>query len=184
MSGITEWLVELWYFFSPGPKNWEEQAAWAQKIIQKQSALELRKVHPESGSLAPRVAANQITVPGYTVYAYKWEKSTELVTEQLLLDGADVIGGQNVEQVGVGFALGSGSVVTYGSSRPDIIAVSLTGRGGKLMRSLTAPLTKGLDRIAIMIDGEVVIAPVVQATLDRKFFIDGARADQPSLTPF
>ena len=48
----------------------EEEAAWVREIIQKQSVLELRAVHPDNNNKAPKVAAKEIVVPGYKLFTY------------------------------------------------------------------------------------------------------------------
>ena len=141
----------------------EEEAAWVREIIQKQSVLELRAVHPNNDSLAPQVAAKETAVPGYKLYPHTYtnDRTGEPVTEQLLLEKRNKIEGKHVK-----------------NAHPDqgstgVVRVALSKSGGKLMRNLTAPMRKGSDRLAIVLDGEVNSAPVVQATLSSNFVIEG-----------
>ena len=141
----------------------EEEAAWVREIIQKQSVLELRAVHPNNDSLAPQVAAKEAAVPGYRLYTHSYtnDRTGDPVTEQLLLEKRNKIEGKHVKK----------AFPDQGST--GVVRVELSNSGGKLMRNLTAPMTKGSDRLAIVLDGEVNSAPVVQATLSSIFVIEG-----------
>ncbi len=141
----------------------EEEAAWVRKIIQKQSVLELRAVHPNNDSLAPKVAAKETAVPGYRLYPHTYtnDRTEAEVTEQLLLEKRNKIEGKHVKK-----AFPEGGTT-------GVVRVQLSNSGGKLMRNLTAPMRKGTDRLAIVLDGNVNSAPVVQATLSNIFVIEG-----------
>ena len=141
----------------------EEEAAWVREIIQKQSVLELRAVHPNNDSLAPQVAAKETAVPGYRLYTHSYtnDRTGDPVTEQLLLEKRNKIEGKHVKK----------AFPDQGST--GVVRVELSNSGGKLMRNLTAPMTKGSDRLAIVLDGEINSAPVVQATLSSNFIIEG-----------
>lgn len=52
-----------------------------------------------------------------------------------------------------------------------VISVLLTEEGGRKMAKVTAAMRRGVDRIAIILDGELIMAPVVQALLVRNFVI-------------
>ncbi|MBJ06336.1 MAG: hypothetical protein CMO40_04345 [Verrucomicrobiaceae bacterium] len=141
----------------------EEEAAWVRDIIQKESVLELRAVHPQSDQLAPKVATREEVIPGYKLYnhTYTNDRTGEEVTDQLLLERRNKIEGKHVKNAFPDL------------STAGVVRVELTGTGGKFMRDLTAPMTKGRDRMAIVLDGNVNSAPVVQATLSRNFIIQG-----------
>ena len=141
----------------------EEEAAWVREIIQKQSVLELRAVHPNNDSLAPKVAAKEEAVPGYRLYTHSYtnDRTGDPVTEQLLLEKRNKIEGKHVKK----------AFPDQGST--GVVRVELSNSGGKLMRNLTAPMRKGSDRLAIVLDGEINSAPVVQATLSSIFVIEG-----------
>lgn len=141
----------------------EEEAAWVRDIIQKESVLELRSVHPESSKLAPQVATREAVVPGYKLYdhTYTNDRTGEEVTDQLLLERRNKIEGKHVKNAFPDL------------STAGVVRVELTGTGGKLMRDLTATMEKGRDRLAIVLDGNVNSAPVVQATLSKHFVIEG-----------
>ncbi|MEE2734648.1 MAG: protein translocase subunit SecD [Verrucomicrobiota bacterium] len=141
----------------------EEEAAWVREIIQKQSVLELRAVHTNNDSLAPQVAAKETAVPGYRLYTHTYtnDRTGDPVTEQLLLEKRNKIEGKHVKK----------AFPDQGST--GVVRVELSNSGGKLMRNLTAPMRKGSDRLAIVLDGEINSAPVVQATLSSIFVIEG-----------
>jgi len=140
----------------------EEEAAWVREIIQKQSVLELRAVRKDNDSLAPRVAAKETIAPGYKLFTRNYtDDRGEPRSEELLLENRNKIEGKHVRKA-------SPDMGTSG-----VVQVTLTGAGGKLMRNLTAPMRKGVDRLAVVLDGEVDSAPVVQAVLDKNFIIQG-----------
>ena len=53
------------------------------------------------------------------------------------------------------------------------ISVKLNEGGGKKLKETTAKMRHGRDRLAIIVDGRLVSAPVVQATLGSTFVISG-----------
>ncbi len=141
----------------------EEEAAWVREIIQKESVLELRAVHPRSDDLAPQVAMREIVVPGYKLYTHPYpnDRTGEEITDQLLLERRNKIEGKHVKNAFPDL------------STAGVVRVELTNTGGKFMRDLTAPMQKNRDRLAIVLDGNVNSAPVVQATLSKNFIIEG-----------
>lgn len=60
---------------------------------------------------------------------------------------------------------------------PDVlrghIDVELTARGGEALTRLTRSMRLGKERLAILLDGEIVCAPLVHAELGCTFFISG-----------
>jgi hypothetical protein len=52
-----------------------------------------------------------------------------------------------------------------------VITVMLTEEGGRKVKKVTAAMRRGVDRMAIILDGELIMAPVVQAVLFRNFVI-------------
>ena len=60
----------------------------------------------------------------------------------------------------------------------DLVDVLLTQRGGDMLSSLTRGMQHGQDRLAILLNGVVVSAPVVHAELGAQFFISGLSAEQ------
>ena len=56
-----------------------------------------------------------------------------------------------------------------------IIQVRLTKKGGKKLAAATKAMDKGKDRMALVVEGKLVAAPVVQDTLTSRFIITGLR---------
>ncbi|MFM1561798.1 MAG: SecDF P1 head subdomain-containing protein, partial [Roseibacillus sp.] len=67
------------------------------------------------------------------------------------------------------------------TTREGVLNVTLTPDGGTRMERLSKPMEKGLDRIAIVLNDEVISALVVQAPLKAEFIIQGLR-DHDELT--
>ena len=55
---------------------------------------------------------------------------------------------------------------------------TLTPRGAETLTRLTRSMKLGKDRLAILLDGVVVSAPVVHAELGGQFIISGLSAEQ------
>ncbi|MFP6876765.1 MAG: hypothetical protein VCA37_08045 [Roseibacillus sp.] len=67
------------------------------------------------------------------------------------------------------------------TAREGVLNVTLTPDGGTRMERLTKPMEKGLERIAIVLNDEVISALVVQGPLKAEFIIQGLR-DHDELT--
>lgn len=61
----------------------------------------------------------------------------------------------------------------------EAVSVSLTTEGGEKMFEATKAMRKGIDRIAIIVDGKLISAPVVNDTLGKNFEITGLEPDEP-----
>ena len=73
-------------------------------------------------------------------------------------------------------ALGSSDVAQAFPSQqqPDAVSVTLNGPGTDKMIALTANMRPGVDRIAIVLDGQVLSAPVIRSVpLGKDFIIEG-----------
>ena len=142
-----------------------DEAKKIKLILEQIAQLELKAVHPESRILADRVAAdpdNEI-VPGYELKVLrdidddgKATSENILVTRRAALDGSYVTHAQEL----------------YGPYEGEL-TVELNNEGAELMFNLTKEMNFGRDRLAIVLDGEVLSAPLVQAALSRKFQISG-----------
>jgi preprotein translocase subunit SecD len=55
------------------------------------------------------------------------------------------------------------------------IHVKLNEAGGRKLRETTARMRHGQDRLAIIVDGRLVSAPIIQATLGSSFVISGLK---------
>jgi len=142
-----------------------EAANRVEETLQKIAKLELKTVHPESRILADRVAAdpdNEI-VPGYELKVLRdKDDDGKVTTENILisrrasLDGSYVVHAQEL----------------YGPYEGKL-SVELNSDGSKLMFDLTKKMRHGSDRLAIVMDGVVLSAPVVQGSLGKNFEISG-----------
>lgn len=127
--------------------------------------LELKLVHPDSRTLADKVAAdpeNKI-VPGYELQVlHDTDEHDNATSENLLvksrtsLDDSYIVYAQEL----------------YGPYEGQL-DVELSNAGAEKMFQLTEEMQHGTDRLAIVLDDEVLSAPVVQSSLSKKFQISG-----------
>lgn len=142
-----------------------EDAQRIRTILEKIAKLELKAVHPESRVLANKVAAdpdNEI-VPGYELKVLKdTDEDGKATSENILvksrasLDGTYIVHAQEL----------------YGPYEGQL-DVELNSDGATKMFDLTKKMSHGSDRLAIVLDGKVLSAPVVQSSLSKKFQISG-----------
>ncbi len=141
------------------------------KILEKVAKLELREVSPRSEdpnptdkkTLAQRVADGDEIVPGYRSYKMK-SKDTEKTefTRPILLNRRMALGGSDIANA------------TPSAQQADAVDITLNGDGTDKMIALTKDMRPGVDRIAIVLDGEVISAPTVnQVPLGKRFIIEG-----------
>lgn len=127
--------------------------------------LELKLVHPDTRKLANKVAAdpdNEI-VPDYELKVLRdTDDDGNITIENILvksraaIDGSYIIHAQEL----------------YGPYEGQL-DVELNKEGAAKMYDLTEQMNKGSDRLAIVLDGIVLSAPVVQSALSKKFQISG-----------
>ena len=152
----------------PGVKP--EESAEIRKTLETVAKLELREVSPrnneigENGkSLAQRVLDDDEIVPGYRAYelTQKDENGNETTTP-ILLNRRAALGGSDI-------------VNAYPSpSSMDSVDITLNNLGTDKMIALTQNMRPNIDRIAIVLDGIVKSAPVVQSVpLGKNFVING-----------
>lgn len=140
-----------------------EESAKIKETLEKVARLELRQVHQRTEELAPRVVAGEESVPGYKVFNQKGKNAEGvefthpiLISRRVALTGADISNAMPSLQQ-------SGTV--------DIV---LNAKGEDKMIALTQNMTPRVDRIAIILDGEVLSAPVVESVpLGKQFIING-----------
>ena len=61
--------------------------------------------------------------------------------------------------------------------QPDSVDITLSKAGEKKMREATLKMRGGIDRIAIIVDGKILSAPVIQSVpLGKNFIISGLNA--------
>ena len=80
--------------------------------------------------------------------------------DKILLSRRTIVGGDKVDLARPGDGLG-------------VINVLLSKEGGKRLTNATKTMTIGSDRMAVLLDDEVLIAPTVNATLGRNFIVEG-----------
>ncbi len=140
--------------------------------LEKVAKLELRQVHPRSSepgpdgkSLAQRVKEKTEIVPGYLAFEHKSKDSEGgEFSETILLNRRTALGGSDIA-----------SAVPSGQ-QADAVDIVLNNAGTDRMIALTKDMAEGRDRIAIVLDGEVISAPVVnQVPLGKRFLIEGLR---------
>lgn len=156
-SGTDTIIVQM-----PGMDT--ETSAEIEEQLQKVAKLELREVSPQSQAVAKAVFDGEDVVPGYRAYKHEGEsRDGEPFTEYLLLSSRAAIQGEDVadawpQQQGADYEVG----------------IKLTGEGGQKMTNLTKDMQAGSDRIAVLLDDEVLTAPVVQTVpLGQHFVIMG-----------
>ncbi len=156
-SGDDTIIVQM-----PGmePETAEEVRATLQKVAK----LDLREVSPQSSALAKRVYDGDEVVPGFKAYKHEGEnREGDPFTEYLLLNKRTAIEGGDIADAWP---------QTQGTDHQ--VGIKLTGEGGDKMTNLTKDMREGVDRIAVLLDDEVITAPVVQTTpLGRNFVIQG-----------
>ncbi|MCP5532049.1 MAG: protein translocase subunit SecD [Akkermansiaceae bacterium] len=139
-----------------------EESKRIEETLEKVAKLELREVHPQSDMLAARVASGEEIVPGYLPYKYKHKDAdgNELTTD-ILLNRRMALGGSNIVNA------------SPSAQQADAVQVTLDGEGEDKMINLTKNMRIGQDRLAIVLDGEVKSAPVVNAVLGKNFIVEG-----------
>ncbi len=134
--------------------------------------LELREVHPRNDeanlngkTLAARVEAGNEIVPGYKAYTYQHKDADgNPRSVPILLNRRAALGGQDIE------------LATPSPQQPGAVSISLNDAGTDKMIALTQNMTPQRDRIAIVLDGVVISAPVVnQVPLGKNFIVEGLR---------
>jgi SecD/SecF fusion protein len=147
-----------------------EESERIRTILEKVAKLELREVHRETDqptpggkTLAKQVADGEEFRPGYKAFQLKdKDAQNNEVSRPILLSRRVALGGSDVKNA-------SPSV-----SKPDAVSILLNSKGGDKMIALTEKMEAGRDRIAIVLDGEVLSAPVVQSVpLGTQFEITG-----------
>jgi preprotein translocase subunit SecD len=132
--------------------------------------LELREVSPRSEetddngkTLAERVLNGSEIVPGYRAYKLAFtDEDGKQTTTPILLNRRIAIGSSDVE------------LAVPAPQQEGAVNISLNRQGADKMIAFTKGMRPGVDRIAILIDGNVISAPVVnQVPLGKHFIIEG-----------
>ena len=141
------------------------------ETLQKVAKLEFRSVNlrgsqptgPNGESLAEMVFREEEIVPGHEAYKYVDEEDGEVSEEYLLLKTRPVVDGSDVA-----------NAYPQSQGATHQVGIELTGEGGNKMFNYTKDLEAGRDRMAVLLDGEVIIAPgFKEVPLRSNFIIDG-----------
>lgn len=140
--------------------------------LQKVAKLELREVSPRNDEVGPdrktlaaRVAARSEIVPGYKAFTYKHKtQDGQEIETPILLKSVAALGGNDI------------ATAHPSMQQTDAVEITLNGAGGDKMIALTQNMREGVDRIAIVLDGEVISAPTVnKVPLGKQFIVEGLR---------
>lgn len=148
----------------------ETESAKVRETLEQVAKLEIRQVHPESGFLASQVKSGSRRVPGYEVKEYSFENEDgETIDLDVLLSKRIALTGKYVQQAWVD------------QGQRGIVNIRLNSEGGEKMFNLTSKMRHGQDRLASVLDGEVMNVAVVQSTLNSNFSISGLDDQQEAL---
>ncbi len=159
-----------------------EDAKGVRTTLEKVAKLELRKVNldgsqpggPEGLTLAERIYNRQMNlgtpeqqasrVPGYTAFVQKYKDQDGVErTSHILLSNRAALTGKDVQDAWPNAMAGKIEV-----------SINLTSAGEDKMINLTKDMVEKQDRIAVVLDGEVLTAPVVvEVPLGKQFQITG-----------
>lgn len=122
-------------------------------------AVSVRMVHPDSQELDRK----RSPVPeGYTPYTYEFRgRHGKMQRERLFLKNTPIITESEVEQARIE------------PERRECLHITLNTQGGKTMKAATSAMNLGRDRLALVVQGKIKSAPVVQAVISRTFEISG-----------
>jgi SecD/SecF fusion protein len=147
-----------------------DEAARVRTILERAAKLELKEVNldgynpgSDGRTLAERVQSGDEIVPGFKAFVHNYDdQDGNERTEMILLNRRTALDGSNVQ------------TASPNAFDPTQIDIKLDREGEDKMIALTKDMAEGRDRIAIVLDGEVMSAPVVQsAPLGRQFVITG-----------
>ena len=143
-----------------GPERRDE----IRETIVTTARLLLKNVHPNSDQIIAQIEAGTKTLePGYKVYPIRRtdpESGKLIEPGKILLSRRTIVGGDKVDLARPGNGLG-------------VINVTLSKEGGRRLTNATGNMTIGKDRMAVVLDDEVLIAPSVNAILGRNFIVEG-----------
>lgn len=140
-----------------------ETAKEIRVTLEKVAKLELKKVKRADEALARRVLEGTEIVPGYKAYELTQKKEDGVnFTQTLLLAKRTALGGNDIANA------------VPSPQQTDAVAITLNGEGTDKMIALTKNLTPNVDRIAIVLDGEVINAPSLRTVpLGKNFIVEG-----------
>jgi preprotein translocase subunit SecD len=147
-----------------------DQAARISAMLEKSCQLGLHEVSPRNDetdaggkTLAQRVLEGEEIVPGYRALIQKGKDADGNDYETpILVNRRKALGGKDI------------SMAAISHRGPDAVDVTLNGAGTDKMIALTKDKRPGIDRLAIVLDGVVMSAPVLLSVpLGRNFQING-----------
>lgn len=167
-QGTDKLLIQM-------PGMTPEVAAEIKVQLQKVARLELRKVNmdgfapgADGRTLAERIKdKDEPRIPGYEVFEYEYTSDGTKRTEFLLLSRRIALTGKDVQQAWPESMAGSHHV-----------SITLTSAGAEKMLDLTGGMNLQRDRLAVVLDGKVITAPVVNAALHKNFIIEGQESSK------
>ncbi|QTN31865.1 hypothetical protein HZ994_05815 [Akkermansiaceae bacterium] len=147
-----------------------EEAARISAILGKPSSLGLHGVSPRNDetnaggvTLAQRVHDGDEIVPGFRASTLKGKDADGIDCETpILISRRKALGVEDIANA------------SLSPHQPDAVDITLSASGTDKMIAFTQNMRPSLDRIAIVLDGEVITAPVImQAPLGKNFIISG-----------
>ncbi len=148
-----------------------EESEQVEIALETVAKLQLLKVSPRTNeiggadrnSLAERVRDGLELLPGSILKELTQEDEVgNITTTPLLLERRGGLGGADIARA------------NPSPGRSDTIDITLNGPGTDKMINLTKDMRPNIDRIAIVLDGKVLSAPVVVSTpLGKQFVING-----------
>ncbi len=144
------------------PGTGQERQNEIRKIIEQGGRLELKEVHRDDELAFQVLKEGKLCPIGYKLYLLpNLDQDGKKIGERpILLNKRTIVDGSSIENA-------------LTTMRPDMILIRLDKKGGQRVNDATTKMVKGQDRIAVVLDGRCLIAPVVQANLSRDFNIVG-----------
>jgi len=143
----------------------EEETERVRTIIEKTAQLTCKAVHPENDRLAQAVQnGSQLAPAGWKLYQLPIvdDKTLKKIGETpILLSKRNIVTGDQVQRA------------IPIPSRYGTIQVRLNPEGGDRLFNATKQMRTGIDRMAVVLDGQALIAPTVNGSLTRSFIIEG-----------
>ncbi|MEX2580967.1 MAG: protein translocase subunit SecD [Verrucomicrobiales bacterium] len=150
--------------FLQAPKVGQDELSEIEETLAKVAKLEFSILHPQSSSLAPRVADGSEVVPGYEALPYMDETGDDgepLGPRYALVKIKRDMSGKYVSSAGY-----------YYGDRGHAISVDFSSDGSKIMGPLT--MENQGQQLAIIMDDEVISAPVIQEPFSSGCSITGS----------
>jgi len=126
--------------------------------------FEIKLVHPDNHSLMVKFKEDpdNFIIPGYSLMDFydRYDGTSEklLIRRRAFIDGSHIIEAKELSK-----------------AQKGMIAIKLNEKGAKYMHQATEKMKHGFDRIAIILDRKIFIAPVVQSSLGSQFHLGGIK---------